>query len=335
MQKIINLLPGLALTLALALAAAALGSLPWFARNGLSALTLAIVGGMVVGNIAWPRRRCHDGVQFSKQRLLRLGIILYGLRLSLHDIAGVGASGILIDAATLGSTFALCCWVGTRWLKMDASSAILIGAGSSICGAAAVLATEPVARGGAEKVAVAVATVVVFGTLSMFLYPVLYPLQSIFDARQFGQYTGSTIHEVAQVVVAGRGVNAAATDVAVIAKMIRVMMLAPFLLGLSWWMGRKNGAAGGRRITIPWFALGFLLLSMANGVLPLPAAWRGALLALDNLALAMAMAALGLGTEIAAIRRAGTRPLLLAGLAFCWLVVGGALINYGIGHCLG
>ncbi|WP_246542717.1 YeiH family protein [Paludibacterium yongneupense] len=330
-----NLLPGLALTLVLALGAAGLATLPWFAHYGVSALTLAIVGGMVLGNIGWPRVRCRDGVQFSKQRLLRLGIILYGLRLSLHDIASVGASGILIDAVTLGSTFALCCWVGTRWLRLDAASAILIGAGSSICGAAAVLATEPVARGGAEKVAVAVATVVVFGTLSMFLYPLLYPLQSLFDARQFGQYAGSTIHEVAQVVVAGRGVNAAATDVAVIAKMIRVMMLAPFLVGLSWWMGRRSGAVGGRKITIPWFALGFLLLATVNGALPLPASWRGALLTLDNLALAMAMAALGLGTEIAAIRRAGTRPLLLAGFAFCWLVLGGALINYGLGRWLG
>jgi uncharacterized integral membrane protein (TIGR00698 family) len=142
----------------------ALGGIGWLQNHGLSALTMAILFGMLVGNTAYPHLapHCGAGVNFSKQSLLRLGIILYGLRLTLQDIGHVGLSGVLVDSLVLSSTFTLSSLLGTRWLKLDPKAAMLIGAGSSICGAAAVMATEPVLRARAEHVTVAVATVVVF-----------------------------------------------------------------------------------------------------------------------------------------------------------------------------
>ena len=135
---------------------------------------------MIVGNTVYPRMAAvaADGVAFSKQALLRVGIVLYGLRLTFQDIANVGVAGVIIDALMLSSTFALSWWVGTRIFGLDRKTALLIGAGSSICGAAAVMATEPVVRGRAEQVTVAVSTVVVFGTLAIFLYPALYRLNA-------------------------------------------------------------------------------------------------------------------------------------------------------------
>ena len=115
------------------------------------------------------RRRQHRRRRLLKQILLRAGIILYGLRLTFQDIAGVGLHGVLLDALMLASTFGLACLLGTRLFGLDRTTTLLIGAGSSICGAAAVMATEPVVRGRAEQVAVAVSTVVVFGTLGIFL----------------------------------------------------------------------------------------------------------------------------------------------------------------------
>ena len=172
-----------------------------------------------------------------------MGVVLYGLRLTLQDIGHVGLAGVAIDALVLSSTFTLAYVIGTRWLKLDRTTALLIGAGSSICGAAAVMATEPVLRARAEQVTVAVATVVVFGTLSIFLYPALYDLNQHWPviaggADGFGIYAGSTIHEVAQVVAAAHPIGTHAEDAAVITKMVRVMMLAPFLLLLSGWMAR-------------------------------------------------------------------------------------------------
>ena len=175
-----RLLPGLAVSGTLAAAGILLGRIGWLQDHGFSALTLAIVLGMVVGNTVYPRFAAASGagVNFSRQNLLRLGVVLYGLRLTVHDIGHVGFAGMATDALVLGSTFALACIIGIKWLGMDRKTAMLIGAGSSICGAAAVMAAEPVVKARAEQVTVAVATVVVFGTFAIFLYPVLFELTS-------------------------------------------------------------------------------------------------------------------------------------------------------------
>lgn len=135
---------------------------------------------MVLGNTIYPHiwKSCDGGVLFAKQYLLRLGIILYGFRLTFSQIADVGISGIIIDVLTLSSTFLLACFLGQKVFGLDKHTSWLIGAGSSICGAAAVLATEPVVKAEASKVTVAVATVVIFGTVAIFLYPAIYPLMS-------------------------------------------------------------------------------------------------------------------------------------------------------------
>ena len=339
------LLAGLSLTALLALAATALAELPWLQAHGLGALTLAIVAGIVLGNTLYPRWAvaASPGVGFAKQWLLRAGIVLYGLRLTVADIAGIGLAGVALDALMLCSTFALACWLGQRVFKLDRPTTLLIGAGSSICGAAAVLACEPVVKARAEQVTVAVATVVIFGTVAMFAYPLLWHWGSQagwlgLDQAGFGLYSGATIHEVAQVVAAGRAVGPEAADTAVIAKMVRVMLLAPFLLGLSFWLARQQTAGSSDRhsgkLTIPWFAFGFLAMVGFNSLDLLPASWVQALVAVDGLLLAMAMAALGLTTHVSALRQAGARPLLLALVLFAWLVGGGLLLArlLGIGN---
>lgn len=334
-----NRFPGLLLTAAIAGLSIWLATLPWMQSHGISALTLAIVIGIALGNTVYHSLapRAAAGVGFSKATLLRAGIILYGLRLTLQDIGHVGTTGVLIDALVLCSTFALAWWLGTRVLGLDRNSSLLIGAGSSICGAAAVMAAEPVVKGRAEQVAVAVATVVVFGTVAMFLYPALYQWGVSagwmpFDDTAFGVFTGSTVHEVAQVVAAGRAISQPAADAAVITKMVRVMMLAPFLVGLSALLARVERSDGGQkaRITIPWFAFGFIAMVAFNSLQLLPASLVKLLVDLDTALLAMAMAALGLTTHVSALRQAGTKPMLLAVLLFAWLLGGGFVINMGV-----
>lgn len=348
------LLPGLALSGALAATGIALGHIGWLQDHGFSALTLAIVLGMLVGNTVYPlvprlAAASGAGVNVSKQNLLRLGVVLYGLRLTVQDIGHVGIAGVAIDALVLGSTFALACFIGTRWLGLDRKTAMLIGAGSSICGAAAVMAAEPVVKARAEQVTVAVATVVVFGTLAIFLYPALFELNQHWalipgGANGFGIYAGSTIHEVAQVMAAARSVGPDAANSAVIAKMVRVMMLAPFLVMLSAWLARDDkrhahtSAATGQapgKLAVPWFAFGFVAVVLFNSLQWLPASVVAVTTEIDTALLAMAMAALGLSTHIGAIRKAGAKPLLLALILFGWLIVGGALINRWVPALLG
>ncbi|MDX3893182.1 YeiH family protein [Pusillimonas sp.] len=327
--------PGLALTAALAAVGTLLAHTPWLQQAGLSPLTLAIVLGMIAGNTFFPAiaGRTGAGVDFSKNRLLRAGIILFGFRITFQDIAHIGWAGVLIAALMVACTFVLAVQLGTRVLRMDKQTAMLIGAGSAICGAAAVMAAEPVVKGQAHKVTVAVATVVVFGTLAMFAYPLLYPLIGMSE-QAFGVYAGSTIHEVAQVVAAGSAVSEAAASTAVIEKMMRVMMLAPFLVLLSGVLSRGEGGRA-RRVVIPWFAVWFIAAAGINSLQLLPAAVVQAILHVDAVLLAMAMAALGLRTRAGALREAGLRPMLLAATLFAFLLVGGYGINLAVMSLLG
>ncbi|MCA1326159.1 YeiH family protein [Herbaspirillum sp. alder98] len=332
--------PGLLLAAAVAWASVQLGDIGWLQAHGFSALTVAIVIGILLGNTIYPRMapRCGEGVRLSKQTLLRAGIILYGFRLTLQDIAHVGVAGVVIDAAMLLSTFGLAWVVGVKLLRLERDAALLIGAGSAICGAAAVMATEPVLRARSEQVTVAISTVVIFGSLAIFLYPLLHGLQAepAWGLRlpDFGIYIGSTVHEVAQVLAAARSIDQHTADTAVIAKMVRVMMLAPFLLMLSIKAGPAP-AGERRKLSIPWFAFAFIGVVVLNSVMPLPVALNRLVMQVDTLLLAMAMAALGLTTHLSAIRNAGLKPIILGAVLFAWLVVGGALVNGALERLLG
>ena len=310
---------------------------------GLSSLTLAILLGMILGNTLYPNfsEQLSDGVNFAKGQILRLAIIFYGFKLTLTQVASVGMPAVMTDALVLTSTFLLTYWLGTRWLKVDKQTTLLIGSGASICGAAAVIAAEPVVKAEAHKVTIAVATVVVFGTIAMLLYPFLYQLgwlQPWLNAQQYGIYTGSTIHEVAQVVVAGNAVSTEVGNTAVVTKMIRVMMLAPFLLILSFVLTATSSKNGEKlslmkrvqQVKVPWFAFIFILVVLLHTWVPMTASFERSMVMLDDVLLTMAMFALGLTTHLSAIKQAGVKPLILGAMMFAWLIIGGGLINIGI-----
>lgn len=325
---------GIALAGGIAGAGLWLASLDSMRDLGLSALTFAIILGMLAGNTVFPAVAPHTsvGVDFCKNRLLRAGIILFGFRLTFQEAASIGMTGILLDAIIILSVYGLAMTVGQRLLKLDRQTCMLVGVGSAICGAAAVMAMEPIARAQAHKVSVAVATVVVFGTLSMFLYPVLYPYLGLSE-HAFGVFIGSTVHEVAQVVAAGNAIGPAAAKAAVVEKMVRVMMLAPFLMLLCWWMQRRKqghqqaDSTASARGALPWFAVWFVVAVGVNSLGVVPAAVAEMLVQISTVLLAMAMAALGLRTHVSAIRQAGAAPLALAGLLFLFLLIGGYGLN--------
>lgn len=321
-------LPGLALATTLGVAGLLLAQWAPLQHAQVSALTIAIVLGMALGNSlgAHLPARLAPGVVTAQQKLLRLGVILYGLRISFGQIAAIGPGALLIDLVMVTTTLALAALLGRRWFGLDRDSALLTGIGSAICGAAAVLALERVLRADPGKVAMAVATVVLFGTLDIFLYPWLYPHLGM-DARHFGLFTGASVHEVAQVIAVGSSIDPATADSAVVVKLTRVMLLVPALFVFGWIASRTSRRAGNAdaRIRPPWFALAFVAVSAINSVVALPEQLRSALLTLDTLLLAAAMAALGLETRVAKLRALGLRPLLLAVVLWFWLIVAGAV----------
>ncbi|MCC8063192.1 MAG: YeiH family protein [Rikenellaceae bacterium] len=305
-----------------------------------SPLIVGIVLGMLYANSLRNRLPATwvPGILFCSKQLLRLGIILYGFNLTFQDIVKVGLPAIVIDAIVVTVTIYGGILVG-RLLRMDKGIALLTSVGSGICGAAAVLGAEATIRTKPYKTAVAVSTVVIFGTLAMFIYPALYRSGVLgLDPAQMGLYTGSTLHEVAHVVGAGNAMGQEVADTAIIVKMIRVILLVPVLLIISFTISRvrarklqKRGSVSATdsekgKVSIPWFAIGFLGVIAFNSFGLLPAGVIDWIKKLDVFLLTMAMTALGAETSIEKFKKAGFKPFVLATILFIWLMAGGWLL---------
>ncbi|MDP8079618.1 YeiH family protein [Phocoenobacter skyensis] len=322
-----NMILGLLLVGVITSIAYFLSQSEFFTQIHFSALTLAIVIGIIIGNTLFSKIEpyTNQGVIFSKGTLLRTGIILYGFKITLADIHSVGVNAIASDAVMLVTTFFITLWIGIYLLKMDKQTVQLTATGCSICGAAAIMAAEPVVKAESHKVTVAIAVIVIFGTISMFLYPIMYPyLANYLSQHQFGIYIGSSVHEVAQVYAAGGNINSVVADNAVITKMIRVMMLAPFLFALSYFLTKGDAK---NKLIIPWFAVYFIGIAIFNSFELLNEQIVSVLVTLDNILLMMAMSALGLTTRIESVKQAGLKPFILGSLVLVWLVVGGFVVN--------
>jgi len=312
-------LPGLALTAAIAAAAFALRLIPGIGI--LSPMILAILIGMALHNIVGTPAAAKPGVAFSLRRVLRFAIILLGLQLTAAQVVAVGAAGVAVIAVTLVSTFLFTKWFG-RLTGVDARLAELIAAGTSICGASAVIATNTVTGAPDEDVAYAVACVTVFGSVAMFVYPML-PGALHLSQHAFGLWAGSSIHEIAQVVAAAYQGGTVAGDFATIAKLSRVMMLAPLViaLGLIARGGGDRAVTGGKRVPLPWFVLGFIALVALNSVVTVPPDLKATIVVATTFLLSLALAAMGLETDIAKLRLKGLRPFFLGFAAFLFIAV--------------
>jgi len=311
---------------------------------GLSPLVIGIVMGIFYANTLHNHAPAEwqSGITFSGKKILRFAIVVYGFRITFQQIADVGMDGFLVSLTMLTSTMIIGSWAGTKLFGMDKDTSILTAAGGAVCGAAAVLATEPVLKAEDYKTAIAVSMVVLFGTISMFLYPVLYT--TIIEhasgflhmtAREFGIYVGGTIHEVAQVVAVPASVPGSPkemADAAVIVKMTRVIMIAPMLiilgLYLAWSAKKEGGEASSKtKLVIPWFAVYFIMVAGFNSFHLIPQYIVNIINQIDTFLLTMAMTALGMGTIFSKFKGLGLAPVYTAGTMFVWLVVGGFVVT--------
>ena len=311
-----------------ALVATLLSELPFFKDLAISPLILGILLGMLYANSVkkYFSNNLEIGIVFCTKTVLRVGIVLYGFRLTFQNLQDVGIMGVLTAFLIVFSTFIFGYFFGTRVLKLNKEITILTSAGSAICGAAAVLATESVLKSPAYKSAIAVSSVVVFGTIAMFLYPFLYKLGILgFDEHNMGVYIGATLHEVAHVVGSAEALGVNVSQNAVIVKMIRVMMLAPFLLILSFWLLKTavKEKKEKTKIIIPWFAVVFIFVVGFNSFNFLPTQMVVSINYLDNFALTMAMSALGMQTSFDKFKNVGLKPVYLSSVLFLWLIFAG------------
>lgn len=337
-----NTLHGILLIALFSFAAFYIAEIPFVKKLSFSPLIVGIILGMLYANSL--RNKLPEtwvpGIKFCTKQILRAGIVLYGFRLTLTQVVEVGLPAIVIDSVIVVGTIFLGIWFG-RVLKMDKDTSLMTATGSAICGAAAVLGAEPVVKCESHKTAIAVSTVVIFGTISMFLYPIMYRIGMLdgLSNMEVAIYTGSTLHEVAHVAGAGNAMDPTDTlgiaGTATITKMIRVMMLAPVLVVMGLALSSRGGKSGSKgKITVPWFAFGFIGVICVNSLLQYLFAvdsvkdipLNGAIEYIDTFMLTMAMTALGTDTSIDKFKKAGAKPFVLALMLYVWLVVGGYLL---------
>ncbi|OOV87617.1 YeiH family protein [Oceanospirillum linum] len=310
---------------------------PFLIELGLGSLPLAILLGMISGalfrSIGFNQSASQPsrGSLFCQQKLLRLGIILLGFGLTFQQVAALGWQAFVIDVVIISLVLLVGITAGIRFLGMSRELAVLTSVGSAVCGAAAIMATEPVVKGGHRQVSVAVATVVLFGSLSLLIYPVLFNILHI-APEQFGIFIGSTVHEVAQAVAAGQTISPEALQTAIMTKLIRVLCLAPVVVTLGMLLFRDKQTSPDNNtkklpITIPYFIIFFVLAVMANSLVSLPETAHDVIHFTSQFSLTIAMAAMGYNTHWSTLREAGLKPLLLAALLFVLLISAGLGLN--------
>lgn len=315
------LLPGLLAATAIAALAQALRLLPGMAL--FSPMILAVVMGIALRTAFGVRDMLRPGLGFAARRVLRFAIVLLGLQLTAAQVAALGLEGVAIVALALVATFLFTRRLGQA-LGVERGLAELIAAGTAVCGASAVMAANTVTRASDEDAAYAVSCVTLIGSLAMFLYPLLPSLLGLSE-RLYGLWAGASIHEIAQVAAAAFQNGAASGEWGMIAKLTRVMMLAPLVLALGFCASRAaskargDGAPAVARPPVPWFAFGFLAMIGLNSLIDLPAALRADMMLATGFLLAVALAAMGLETDLRKLLARGPRPLLLGLASFAFM----------------
>jgi len=315
-----DLAPGAAAALAVAAVCLALTA----AVPVLPGLLVALVLGAAARSTGLLPAVLEPGLAWTGRDVLRAGVVLLGLQLSAGDLRDLGAAEVAVLLATVAATFSATLWLGPR-LRVSRVLTLLVATGFSICGAAAVAGMSPVADADEDEVATAVALVTLYGSLALVALPLLAATLGLSD-RTAGLWAGMSVHEVAQVVAAAGTVSAAALAVAVVAKLARVLLLAPLVAGVGIVRRRTAGPAtrasgepargpARRAPLVPLFVVGFVVAVLVRSAGLVPDAALPVVKPVTTLALGAAMTALGTQIHVGRLVRTGGRPLLLGALS--------------------
>jgi uncharacterized integral membrane protein (TIGR00698 family) len=342
-----ELLPGLAAAIAIAIVARLLTTylLPAILAEVTVALVLGAVGAAVLP--AAPRAALAPGVRIAGQRILRVGIVLLGARLSLAEIAGIGgpALGTIVITMTVSLTLVL---ILARLAGVEPRLAVLLAVGSAVCGNTAIVATAPVIGARPREVAYAVATITLFGSLAVLLYPVIGHALGV-DQATFGLWSGVAVHDTSQVIATSSAYGSGALDVATVVKLIRNALMAPLLLGIAWaWAtfgpadpdaSASTGGAVDRGIrrAFPIFVLGFVALAALRSVNVIGPDLAATLDTIARACILVALAGVGLSIRFDELRQTRWHAIAI-GLVVA-VVVGlgslAAITTFGLGAGIG
>ncbi|MCM3568578.1 YeiH family protein [Neobacillus mesonae] len=305
-------LGGIAFTFLIAALGFALAKVPGFDRVGplASAIVIAIFYRQFFG---YPEK-IRAGIQFSAKKLLRFAIILYGLKLNIDIIINQGLGLIARDIFVIAFAILLTVWLA-KLLKAESSLSLMVGVGTGVCGAAAIAAVSPIIKAKDEDTAIGVGIIALVGTIFSIIYTILRPILPL-SAIEYGIWSGTSLHEIAHVALAGAPAGPDGLAIALLAKLGRVLLLIPLCFILMYWMKRKSsGEAGNTKIEFPWFLIGFILMSLFGSYvlgksIPVSPVTMDGISTASTFILTSAMVGLGLNVSLKDLRTKAFRPLI-------------------------
>ncbi|MHC6178446.1 YeiH family protein [Clostridium sp. JNZ X4-2] len=327
MKTIINRLPGVVLAGFIAVPAWLIGK------------TIPIIGSPVLGILFgmllafWKRPSLfNDGISYTSKKLLQYSIILLGFDMNLFNVFRVGKQTLVLMVFTLSATF-ITAFAAGKLLKLDGNIKTLIGVGSAICGGSAIAAAAPVIHADEEEVAHSISTIFLFNVIAAFLFPFLGHVLCMSN-QNFGLWAGTAINDTSSVVAAGYSFSNSAGNLAVIVKLTRTLMIVPVTLVLAVYTSKKEAGHKNSSYDIikifPWFVLGFIITSVINTFASMPVGMSSVLSNLGKFTIVMAMASIGLNTNLVKLVKNGGKPILLGFI--CWVVL--ALTSLGVQHVM-
>lgn len=321
--------PGLLLSVTVAAVAVVAAR---FLPSTIGSVLVAVLLGLAIGNVTRLPESIGPGLGVASERVLRIGVVLLGARLTFADVAAIGAPAVGVVVLTMTAAF-LSVAVASRIAGIPPKLAILIGVGTAVCGNSAIVATSPIIDAEDREISFAVATITIFGTAALLLFPLLAAVVDMPD-RVFGFWAGLSINDTSQVVAAGAAFSDEALEVATVVKLVRNAFMAPLILLIAWWSARTTARTsdadvrGSAMKAFPLFLVGFLALAALRSVGVLSDEVGADLGTAAALLITVAIAAVGLSTRIDALRKVGLRPFLVGfGAAVTLAIVGLGFAN--------
>lgn len=330
--------PGVVVAVAIAAVATVAGG----ATPLVGAPVIGIVLGTLITLTLGERKGLLAGIGLAKGFVLQLAVVILGTQLSLGEVVHVGLGSLPVMLGTLVVCLAAAFVLG-RWMGIEPDLRTLVGVGTAICGASAIAAVSPVIRATSDKIAYAISTIFLFNVAAVLAFP---PLGHALGLPQhaFGLFAGTAVNDMSSVVATASTYGTGAANYAVVVKLTRTLMIIPICIGLAVIAQRRSNAAarGGtarnvvvRRVSplrlVPWFLVGFLLAAGGNSAGLVPAGSHAALSHVSLFLITTALAAIGLSTNVGALRRAGVRPLLLGALLWIVVTVTSLLLQWAAG----
>ena len=309
-----DIVPGLALVALGVLAATAITA----AVSSVSRLVIAVIIGALFGNFGLATPATGPGLKFAGKKLMRVGVVLLGLRLSISQITDLGATTLSVIVFTVFATFFGTQVLGRR-MGLSNGFCLLVGTGFGICGLSAIAAVEDASGASEDEVATAMGLVTLFGTLAIFVVPYAGGVIGLTDV-ELGTWVGASVHDTAQVVAAASTGGAAVLTTAIAVKLTRILLLAPIVAGVNVARSRKmatSDTAARRPSPIPLFVAGFMACVLIRTLDVLPDGVIDVAKTIEGLMLTAAMVGLGAGVDVGRIRQLGPRPLVLG--AASWI----------------